>query len=46
MADPKKIQNAIRRVRNQKSFIRELLIDALGGGSRVGGQQAQTLTAN
>ena len=30
MADPKKIENAIRRVRNQKSFIQELLIDALG----------------
>ncbi|MGO8750573.1 MAG: Eco57I restriction-modification methylase domain-containing protein [Thermoguttaceae bacterium] len=30
MADPKKIENAIRRVRNRKSFIRELLIDALG----------------
>jgi hypothetical protein len=30
MADPEKIENAIRRVRNQKSFIQELLIDALG----------------
>jgi len=30
MADPTKIENAIRRVRNQKSFIRKLLIDALG----------------
>jgi type I restriction-modification system DNA methylase subunit len=30
MADPKKIENAIRRVHNQKSFIQELLIDALG----------------
>jgi hypothetical protein len=30
MADPKKIENAIRRVRNQRSFIQELLIDALG----------------
>ena len=30
MPDPKKIENAIRRVRNQKSFIQELLIDALG----------------
>jgi len=30
MADPKKIEIAIRRVRNQKSFIQELLIDVLG----------------
>ncbi|MGO8751320.1 MAG: DNA methyltransferase [Thermoguttaceae bacterium] len=30
MADPQKIENAIRCVRNQKSFIQELLIDALG----------------
>ena len=30
MANPKKIENAIRRVRNQKSFIQELLIDTLG----------------
>lgn len=30
MADPQKIENAIRRVRDQKSFIQELLIDALG----------------
>ncbi len=30
MADPRKIENAIKRVRNQKAFIQELLIDALG----------------
>jgi len=30
MADPKKIETAIRRVRNQKAFIQDLLIDALG----------------
>jgi hypothetical protein len=30
MADPRKIENAIRRVGDQKSFIQELLIDALG----------------
>jgi hypothetical protein len=29
MADRKKIENAIRRVRKQKSFIQELLGDAL-----------------
>ena len=30
MADPKKIESAIRRVRDQASFIQDLLIDALG----------------
>ncbi len=30
MADPKKIENGIQRVRNQKAFIQELLIDAPG----------------
>jgi len=30
MADPRKIEDAIRRVRNQRSFIQDLLIDALG----------------
>ncbi len=30
MADAKKIESAIRRVRNQKAFIEDLLIDALG----------------
>ena len=30
MADPKKIENAVKRVRDQKSFIQNLLIDALG----------------
>jgi len=30
MADPRKIEQAVRRVRNQKAFIQDLLIDALG----------------
>lgn len=30
MADPRKIEAAVRRVRNQKSFIQDLLVDALG----------------
>ena len=34
MADPKKIENAIRRVRNQKSFIQELLDRRAGLGHR------------
>ncbi len=30
MADPRKIEAAVKRVRNQKAFIQDLLIDALG----------------
>ncbi len=30
MADPRKIEQAVKRVRNQKAFIQDLLIDALG----------------
>jgi hypothetical protein len=30
MADPGKIEQAVKNIRNQKAFIHELLIDALG----------------
>jgi len=30
MADPRRIEQAVKRVRNQKAFIQDLLIDALG----------------
>jgi hypothetical protein len=30
MADPRKIEQAVKRIRTQKAFIQDLLIDALG----------------